>query len=144
MTHDFEVEGKGVKNLDIIDVEKVSTIKDDISQLRIFASPKINNSKQILMGEMILDAGGKTQPQIHDHSDEAVLLLAGKGFVYVDGEQFSVCARQSWVFPRGCVHYIENAHDSEKMVIIFTVSPLDPEGKAGYKNLALTDKVHHQ
>lgn len=120
----------------IIDENEANSRKDHIFQLKILASPEINNSKHILMGEMILYADGETDPHIHDYGDEAMLLLAGNGFVYVDGERFCVSARQSWVIPRGCVHHIKNTSDSEKMIIIFSVSPLAPKAKDGHRNVA--------
>jgi quercetin dioxygenase-like cupin family protein len=119
-----------------VDIKNVKSRKSHLSEMKIFVGPEINDSKNILLGEMILLANGKTQPHVHDYGDEAMLLLSGQGFISVDGERFSVCAPQSWVIPRGCAHHIENTSESEKMIIIFSVSPLAPKAEDGHRNVA--------
>lgn len=81
-----------------------------------------------------LAPGAATPPHRHD-CDEAVLCLAGRGTLRVDGQaEQGFGAGQTLVLPRAQTHQVLNTGDETlELIGIFGASPVgtfDPEGRA--------------
>lgn len=86
-------------------------------------SSTTSNDLELLL--VRLDPGGSSGPEIYSHEgEEGGLVIAGTLDLWVDGEQFTLQAGDSFGFNSALPHKFSNSSSSEVQVIWVNTPPL--------------------
>lgn len=95
----------------------------DGSTIREWAGPgyRADASNQSL-AEARVAPGSSTKAHYHRRSEELYLVTAGRGRLWIDGEELEVAAGDCAVIPPGTVHQLHNT-GPEELVVVCACSP---------------------
>lgn len=118
-------------------ITDVPTITGRGGNMNILISPNTVGSSHLVMGFSELGVNEKVNPHVHDYSEEAFFVLAGKGRIHL-GDEIIIDFKSgdAVLVPKGKVHWIENTGD-EPMKVIFSVSPLAPTPQVGHREVEI-------
>ncbi len=97
-------------------------ITKDGSEIRELIHPKIHGNKNVSVAEAIVKAGTKTHDHYHEQSEEIYTIVAGRGVMTRDSEEFAVERGMSVVIMPGQVHSVENKGPDD-LVIVCVCAP---------------------
>ncbi|MFT4125154.1 MAG: cupin domain-containing protein [Gordonia sp. (in: high G+C Gram-positive bacteria)] len=104
---------------------------DDSVILVVLSGPRTSGSTTTVCLE-IWEPGGSQPDNSHPDSTETFVVLRGTGLAHSDEHRVPLSAGQTIVLPRGSVHRIANASDTERMYALTVM-----ENDGGFEDLIL-------
>lgn len=80
----------------------------DTSTIREILAPRNSSIMQQSLAEATLGPGAKTQAHRHPGTEEIYYILAGTGYMAIEGEKRQVAAGDGIAIPAGMRHQIQN------------------------------------
>ncbi len=116
----------------IVDIKQLSPITNKGGEIFVPISPQNCDSKNLIMGKVILKAYEELLPHMHDYSDEAFLVVKGRGTLKIESKILPLENNKAYFIPKGQIHQITNDKDCD-LELIFSSAPLAPHPSEGDK-----------
>lgn len=78
----------------------------------------------MLNGITVLEPGAAVPLHIHN-CEESVLVLSGRGFAHIDGDEHAVGPNDATWIPAGVPHFFRNPSATEPLAIFWTYASID-------------------
>ncbi|MEO3944650.1 cupin domain-containing protein [Gorillibacterium sp. CAU 1737] len=115
---------------DAIHADQVAPLTNKGGRIKVTISPKTVQSTQLIMGQLVLQAGESLLEHVHDYGEEAFYVVSGMGTAYLEGKAIELSPDVSVLVRKGLRHRMENT-GSDALVILFATAPLAPTAAAG-------------
>jgi putative monooxygenase len=118
----------------IIDISELPIETKRGGKLTVYASPKTIGATKLVLGNTILQPGEESVEHLHDYSEELLLILKGRGLIFLEGEKHHIMAGNLIIAKQGQRHKIINDGD-EELELIFASAPLAPNPVVGHRDI---------
>jgi quercetin dioxygenase-like cupin family protein len=119
-------EAKYVKNIDEVMVYRLTQPEGHNRTVALLLDKDMDGAQNISMGLCIIDARSQIPKHAHEHEEEAMYILRGKGIAKIEDAEY-ILTEGSVVFcPPKVTHQIVNPND-QKLWFMFMYGPGGPE-----------------